>query len=217
MRDPEVLDARAQALGDELRADRIRVRQHRDELLAAVAPEEVRRPAQALDHRLAHELEAGVAAEVAVLLVVCVVAVEIDHHEPEREMLAMRPAPLGLEQHHRVPAVRDAGQRVDADQPLEVFLLALERDDRIGQPLLVARAMARLVAIAQRATNSPEELARADRLRHHLRRAGEVDRIDVTLVADHDDHHARRVARQPMQPRQVGACELEHDQIDRGA
>ena len=79
--DREILDRRAQPLGDDAGAGRIGIGKERDELLAAVACEDIRRPAQAVRHRGGDVLQAAVATEVTVVLVVGVKVVDIDEHQ----------------------------------------------------------------------------------------------------------------------------------------
>ena len=108
----------------------------------------------------------------AVALVERVEAVEIDHHDRERRRVARRAAALGREQVERVAAIRDAGERVDAHQPLEIVVRARELRDRVGQ-LALARALPGLAAVRPPRRLQPRHQLRSPhRARHAVARTG---------------------------------------------
>ena len=113
-----LLDARAQALGDDVRRAAPGVGQQREELLAAEAAELVL-GAQPLAQRARDRHERGVAGVMAVLVVEQLEVVDVDHRDRQRPAVAARAADQPGEPREHVAAVEQAGERVLVEHRLE--------------------------------------------------------------------------------------------------
>src|SRR3954452_1447400 len=105
-------------LGDLVGAGRTGSRHDDRELLAAVTGDQVNAP-YAAGQGPRDQPQAFVAPLVAVVIVVLLEVVDVDHREPDRLAGPQRTQPLGLEHLGEAPAVGQAGQRVGQGELLE--------------------------------------------------------------------------------------------------
>ncbi len=133
VRDRQTPDAPAQAFCIEARAASIDAGQHDREFLAAVACHQVATAAECLVERLCDLAQDVIAARVAVAVVEQLELIEIEEHERQRLRIAAGAARLAFQGAVEVTAVRDAGERIDADEVLEPAVGSFQREAQSSQ------------------------------------------------------------------------------------
>ncbi|MNN59690.1 hypothetical protein D3C81_1748270 [compost metagenome] len=125
MRDGEVLHRAPHFLGQQAHAAGRGARQHHRELFAAEAGGQVGGArAVVLDHG-GHAPQHVVAGDMAVGIVVGLEGVDIDHHQRQLRLLALRAAPFRAKVFVEVAAVGQPGEAVRVGQALQ-FQVGLE-------------------------------------------------------------------------------------------
>jgi uncharacterized membrane protein (UPF0127 family) len=125
-----------------------------------------------------------------------------------------KPSRYVLEQRQGVTAVRDAGQRVHAHEPLELLLLVAELPDLLAQRAGPGRPPGALRAHLERRRDPRLQLGGPDRTGHGVGDACVERRLDHRLAHDRDHRHVT----QPLQHRERERLELgqiDHDEIRR--
>ena len=112
MRNREPLNGRANLLRDLQRSLEWRVAEHHYEFLAAITRYEIARSAGHVAYGLGHGLEAGVAPQMTIGVVVCLEGIYVDHQDGQRMLLAQRRAPGSVQELGESAAVGDTGQRI---------------------------------------------------------------------------------------------------------
>jgi len=182
-------------------AFQVRLRQHDDELLAAVAGKQLFLADAALDagSQLA---EREVAAQVAQLVVDALETIQVEHDQRQRPAVTGRARQLPVQELQQVALVVDVGQGVDDGQAVD-FLVVLRLDVAAGQEAIDAVSDPQVVAVlelADRRGNVVDEGAvgalqidRVVAVRPGLdtgvaARYGMVVNADVAVVAAAQDH-----------------------------
>ena len=122
----QLLHLFAHRIGDAQRAFRIGVAQQRNEFLAAVARCQVGRPSHRGRERECDALQAIVAGEMTVQIVVLLEVVDIGHQHREWRSHAQIAPPFDAQRLVEATPVGDSGQAVDLAQLREVLLRQLE-------------------------------------------------------------------------------------------
>ncbi len=146
MLDVQHLHFRAHGIRESQGTLGIRVRQDRHELFAAVACDQVARPAQDARQRSRNQDQAFIAALVAVVVVVGLEVIDVDHDERQRRCAALGAPDLAIHVHIETAPVRNPGQAIRENLRLQLqrlfvqLLLARDRHADVGE---LNQAMAR--------------------------------------------------------------------------